>query len=201
MKRAVALAGFTLIELLVALAIFAVVALLAYGGLNSVLQARATVAAQAEELTRLQRGYHWLQQDIEQVVARPVRDAYGDTRGALLSLGTSGELLELTRGGWRNPTGQARASLQRVQYGLVDGRLLRRHWLVLDQVQGSEPVERELLNGVQRIEIRFMDADRNWHEQWPPANVEGDTGLPLAAEVNVVMDQWEELRWLFRLPG
>jgi general secretion pathway protein J len=200
MKRVVP-AGFTLIELLVALAIFAVVALLAYGGLNSVLEARTVVAAQAEELTRLQRGYRWLQQDIEQLVARPVRDAYGDTRGALLSLGTSGELLELTRGGWRNPTGQARASLQRVQYGLADGKLLRRHWLVLDQVQSSEPVERELLSGVRHIEIRFMDAERNWHQQWPPANVQGDPGLPLAAEVNLETDQWEALRWLFRLPG
>ena len=47
--------GFTLIELLVALAVFAVLAVMAYGGLNQVLMTRSVVDDQAEALRSLQR--------------------------------------------------------------------------------------------------------------------------------------------------
>ena len=182
------------------MAIFALIAVMAYGGLNTIMNTRAAVQAQADELKRLQLAYRLIQQDFQQISNRPIRDALGDERGAVLALGASAQLLELTRNGWRNPTGQARSSFQRVQYGLVDEELLRRHWLVLDQAQDSEPVERVMLEGVKEIEIRYMDSDQEWHAQWPPANKEGQT-VPLAAEVNLESTHWGELRWLFRVAG
>ncbi len=192
--------GFTLIELLIAMAIFALIAVMAYGGLNSIMNTRVAVQEQADELKRLQLAYRILQEDLQLISNRPIRDSLGDERGAVLALGASAQLLELTRNGWRNPTGQARSSFQRVQYGLVDEELLRRHWLVLDQAQDSASIERVLLDGVKELEIRYMDSDREWHTQWPPANKE-DQILPLAAEVNLESTHWGELRWLFRIAG
>jgi general secretion pathway protein J len=193
--------GFTLIELLIAMAIFAVVAMMAYGGLNTVMSTRVVVQQQAEALKRLQLAYRMMQQDLEQAVNRPIRDTLGGERGALLALGANTELLELTRNGWRNPINQPRSSLQRVQYGLVDEELRRRYWLVLDQAQDSEPVEQTLLDGVQRVEIRYMDSGRQWYDQWPPPNAQGPIGIPRAAEVNLELENWGKLRWLFRLAG
>lgn len=193
--------GFTLIELLIAMAIFALVAVMAYGGLNNIMNTRVAVQEQADELKTLQLAYRMIQQDLEQAVNRPIRDALGDQREAFRAQGDTLELLELTRMGWRNPTGQPRSSMQRVQYGVLDEELIRRYWLVLDQPQDSEPVERTLLEGVENIEVRYMDANQEWHAQWPPLNVEQPAPLPSAAEVNIELQNWGELRWLYRLAG
>ncbi|WJW75225.1 type II secretion system minor pseudopilin GspJ [Thiohalobacter sp. IOR34] len=192
--------GFTLLELLVAMAIFALLAMLAYGGLNNVLMTRAGVEAQAEALKRLQLGYRWLQRDLEQAVLRPVRDSLGDSRPALLAGGSFGTLLALTREGWSNPAGQPRSHLQRVVYRLEEDRLLRAYWPALDRAPGAEPLEAVLLEGVSRVELRFLDPAGEWRPQWPPANQQGEAGLPRAVELIVETDAWGALRWLFRLP-
>ena len=193
--------GFTLIELLVALAVFAVLAVMAYGGLNQVLMTRSAVDDQAEALRSLQRCYLVLARDIEGVVPRPVRDELGSERPALASGGgAAGALLELTRGGWRNPAGQPRSSLQRVAWRLDEERLVRYQWLVLDRVQDSQPLEQPVIEGVEQAEFRFLDREGQWQGQWPPPNVQGDAGLPRAVEVNLELERWGEIRWLFRLP-
>ena len=69
--------GFTLLELLVALAIFALVSVMAYGGLASVLDQQFATDEIAGQLARLQKTYLLLQRDFEQLVPRPVRDEYG----------------------------------------------------------------------------------------------------------------------------
>ncbi len=72
-KRTVCLpnsTGFTLLELLVALSIFSIVAVLAYGGLDSVLEQRILTEESAERLATLQKTYLIIQRDIEQLVPR-----------------------------------------------------------------------------------------------------------------------------------
>jgi len=66
--------GFTLLELLIALAIFSLIAVLAYSGLVSVLRVDAQVAQVTQQLTRLQLTFQRLQQDITQLVHRPIRN-------------------------------------------------------------------------------------------------------------------------------
>ena len=70
--------GFTLLELVVALAVFAVLATLAYGSLARLLYAREQLASRAEALGRLQLAYSLLERDCQALVARPVRDELGD---------------------------------------------------------------------------------------------------------------------------
>ncbi|MFP4682439.1 MAG: type II secretion system protein J, partial [Ectothiorhodospira sp.] len=70
--------GFTLLELVVTLALFALVSLMAYGGLRSVLETRQLTDAAAHRLARLQMTVTLLGRDLEQLARRPVRDAYGD---------------------------------------------------------------------------------------------------------------------------
>ena len=192
--------GFTLLEMLVAVAIFAILAVVAHSGLNSVLLTQARVEESARALTELQQAYRWLQRDLEQVVARPVRDELGGEQLALQAGSRYGVMLALTRGGWRNPAGQDRSTLMRVAYRLDDETLVRHQWLVLDRAQDSEPLDRELLEGVESLELRWLDSDGDWQPQWPPPNVPEDAGLPRAAEVILRLADRGELRWLFRLP-
>lgn len=179
--------GFTLLELLVALSIFALLAAMAYGGLNTVLKARAETDRQAERLTQLQNTFFWLGRDMEQTVNRPVRDEYGDPQAALSGVEIGDYRLALTHGGWRNPVDRPRSSLQRVAYGLRDEQLVRVYWNVLDRAQDSQPVENVLLDGVERLELRYLDTKKEWHDDWPPAitGTAPNTAPPLAVEVTI----------------
>ena len=193
--------GFTLLELLVALAIFALLAVMAYGGLASVLNTRAASDVHADELRALEFTFRNLQRDIEQWVPRDVRDPYGDSRPALRGGPAYGVLLELTRGGWRNPAGLQRSTLQRVSYRLQDGALIRDQWLVLDPAQDSAVLAQPLLEeGVESVFIKFYDGQGQWHDAWPPLNVQ-NPGTPRLAEVTIETERWGRLRWLFRFPA
>lgn len=199
--------GFTLIELLVALAIFGVLALLAYGGLGSMLNTRAMTDDRADALRDLQLAYRSLSRDIEDWVPRAIRDEFGQTRPALSAGEQFGVALELTRGGWRNPAEQARSTLQRVAYGVRDKQLFRSTWLSLDRSSDATPQEHPLLDGVTELRLRFLDINNVWQQTWPPQGQFTFTGAPTsplpprAIEVVMITDRWGELRWLFRLPG
>ncbi len=190
--------GFTLLELLVALLVFAVMSVLAYGGLRSVLDASSTTTAHMDRLTDLQRTFTALARDVEQLAGRDIRDEYGDRQPAV-SAGGDDRLLELTRAGWRNPAGQARSTLQRVAYRLDEGILYKMHWAVLDRALDNQPNEAELLDGVTEVELRFLDQALAWHGQWPPLGVE-DARLR-AIEVVLELEDWGKLRRLFQVVG
>src|SRR5699024_9960546 len=138
--------GFTLIELLVAIAVFAVMAAIAYGGLSSVIRTRESVGAALDRSKQLQMALWRLQQDFEQTVDRPTRGRFGDAAPALL--GRPGRGVTLTRDGWPNPLSQPRSTLQRVHYQVsADQHLVRSYYRVLDQAQDSNPVSTDLLDG------------------------------------------------------
>jgi general secretion pathway protein J len=194
-------AGFTLIELLIALAIFAVVAVLAYGGLNSVLNQRRGIEDRLGRIAMLQKAYMRMRGDFQQVRNRPVRDPYGDQLPALYVTPTA-PVLEFTRGGWRNPMFQPRATEERVSYRLADGKLLRDSWRVLDRVQGSEPIELVVLENVDELAWRFFAPDGTWAQDWPPPSQLGQQSTqvppPSAIEITMKTREWGDLRFLFR---
>lgn len=199
--------GFTLLELLVALAVFAILAAAAYGGLRNVLFTRAAVEAENRRLAAAQLTFHRLEQDIEQTVPRGIRDEYGDPQPALLGGELAGEVLMLTRAGWDNPLDQPRANLQRVAYRLRDGRLWRLYWEVLDRGGPIEPREIVLLDRVRELRVRFLDPDDAWRNDWPPPPASDEERkqqpdpLPRAVEISLTLEDWGEITRLLPLPG
>lgn len=185
--------GFTLLELIVAIAIFALVSVIAFSGLQTTLTTRDLVQAQAERLIELQRAFMLMQQDISQATDRGIRDRFGDVRGPML-LEVDG--LEWTRGGAPNPAGLPRSALQRVGYTLEDGALLRRQWQALDQPYDPVVRSRALLQDVEALEFRFLSDDKQWLETWPPA---GTGGLPRAIEVRLRLTDLGEVHRMFLL--
>ncbi len=194
--------GFTLLELLVAMAVFAVLAVMAYQGLNTVLATRDAVDRQADRLRALQTAWLAIGRDLQQAAARPVRDELGGELGPLKGGAGAIPLLEFTRAGYRNPAGLQRSTLQRVAYQLKLNELSRWRWRVLDRGQDSQPVERVLLSGVNAVTLRFLDEAREWQSTWPPANREGaEVALPRAVEVTLELEDWGRITRLFALPG
>lgn len=210
--------GFTLIELLIAMAVFAVMAGIAYGGLSSVLSTRDSINVALERSKTLQMATWRIQRDVEEIVNRPIRDRFGDTEPAILGSANLG--LTFTRDGWSNPLGEHRSTLQRVHYQLTDdNKLVRSYWRVLDQAQDSGTVDATLLEGVQAIEWRFLDSQGRWQDHWPPNGDFTTNGLsngasnsaqgtsaraqppPQAIELRLKTDTWGRLRLLFMIPG
>jgi len=197
-------AGFTLIELVVAIAIFAIMAAIAYGGLHNVLIARDQTEQNSKQLSQLQLAISWFGRDIEQIVDRGVRDEYGDPLPPVKGNDIDGYVLELTHTGWRNPANRARSSLQRVAYTLKDDKLIRAYWRVLDRAEDSKPLENVILNGVKAIEVRYLGANDEWHTSWPDsaAGRLGTTtpqpAIPRGIEVNIDTKQFGKITRLFQ---
>lgn len=195
--------GFTLLEVLIAIAIFALLAMATYRMFDSVLQVDRGQREQELRLRELTRAMAAFERDLLQVRVRPVRDPLGDPQPALLGDNGRDVYVEFTRSGWRNPLGQARATLQRVRWQLEGERWQRLYWPVLDQAQDSQPRVQQALEGVKRFELRFLDEEGRWLQNWPPANSDAEESmslLPKAVELVIEHRHYGELRRLWRLP-
>lgn len=196
--------GFTLLEVIIVVLIFAIMSAMAYGGLNSVLKTRVAVEASMQRTADLQRAYMRMRSDFQNLAIRPIRDNFGDTQPALL--GSRDNVVEFTRGGWRNPLYLPRSSFERVAYRLTDHKLERASYRVLDRAQDSEPVRIPLLDNIDDFKLRYMDESREWVEQWPVQNASNSSGNatdpkpPLAVELTLVTKDLGELRFVFK-PG
>lgn len=115
--------GFTLLELLVAMAIFALSAWLAYGGLRQVLAGRDVLLPKLAEQTAVWRALGLMTSDLDNLAPRPIRDALGGPRPALESGGASDSLLELTRRDPARALLASRSELCRISYRLENGQL------------------------------------------------------------------------------
>jgi len=189
--------GFTLLELLIAMAIFAIMAALAYGGLASVLTARENISAEATRLRNIQQLMLMLERDLDQLADRSMRDEYGDRQPALRG---GEDWFEFTRSGWSNPAEQLRSDLQRVAYTLRERRVIRAYWQVLDRAQDSAPLEMTLLDPVLNLRLRYLDANRQWLADWPPPTIEAAAEtLPIALELHLELEDWGNLTRLFRI--
>ena len=190
-------------ELLVALVIFAIMSAIAYSGLQTILNTRAKTDISAAKLKDLQTTMLFLKQDIEQAIARDVRDGYGTSQHALIG-GTSGLYqLELTRAGNSNPLGIPRSNLKRIAYSLVNNEFFRLSWKHLDRPQEITPGKFKLLDNVSSFEVRYLDQKQEWQSSWPPTPSmdQSSPDLPVAIEITLTLEQWGEIKRLFLIAG
>ena len=183
--RNIRTSGFTLLEMVVAVAIFAIMAAIAYTGLNQTIKIGNQVSESNQRLSELQFALSYFSRDWLQVSSRKVRNQYGDEESNIVLEDNS---ISFTRGGWANLLQRKRSNLQRVQYLVVDNKLLRRHWLSLDQGIGEEPFDSVLLNNVNALEIQFVDALEKSIDTWPDELVR-DERRPIALRISVDISQ------------
>lgn len=195
--------GFMLIEVLVALAVFGVMTVLAYQALGQSLSNAEMLTERLDRIQAIQRTMGLLGRDLTQAAPRPVRDLLGD--GFLPSMRTSLNeefALELTRGGWPNPAGLPRGTLQRVAWRIEDGELLRYHWTVLDPTLSDVPVITQLIDDVDSILFRYRSHSGEWTELWPPSESQGAVAArirPQIVEVVLTLPDEGEIRRFFEV--
>lgn len=183
--------------------IFVILSAIAYGGLSSVLRSRESAEAHLNRLQALQTTFLYLKKDIEQVAMRPIRDELGEKLPVVKGGGTGGIILECTRGGWHNPAGLPRSTLQRVAYDDAGDTLYRYYWRVLDRAPDAKPIRRKLFKGIKQIDIRFLDENQNSHDHWPLVQDKEKTEenvLPRAIVLTLEVEDMGEFKRWFKLP-
>jgi general secretion pathway protein J len=187
--------GFSLIELLVALVVFATMAALAYGGLNSVARTRSELARQQDAFRDLTRAIEKLNRDIGEAVARTIRDPSGNPLPALI--GTA-DHIELTRVGFANPQAEPRSNLERVLFERDAGTLKRGRYLVLDRAPTTTPEITDLHVAVTDFRLRYLGGDNRWLDVWPPPQTD-PAQLPRTIEWHVQTHDYDEIAGIVEL--
>lgn len=199
--------GFTLIEVLVAMAITAVVAVMAYYGIDSAIRLSQAAEQETDYLRQVNRAFDVIGKDLRQIIGRQVRDPNGEGHlSALILDNEQEERLQFTRLGWTNPEPRRfqRSQLQRVHYRYEDEKLIRVSWQMLDAYLDSKEQQVTLLENVTDLSIRVLQqADvsqlqqgslgsnvtinftgsahaEEWEEVWPPTS---DIGIVQASSV------------------
>ena len=190
--------AFTLIEVLVALAVFGVMTIVAYMVLGQTLANADMLTERMDRLKAIQQTIRLLDSDLMQSAPRPVRDILGDGYQPAIRTSLASEYaLEVTHGGWTNPAGMPRGTLQRSAYRIEDNELVRYHWRVLDRTINNEPIATVLLEDVEGIEFRYVTSNDEVSDQWPPINVPGPAGFrlrPRAVEIILTLPDEGEIR-------
>lgn len=193
--------GFTLIELLVALFVFAILAVTAYRGLNTVTQTRAHLDQETRKWQALERFFARLDGETAQVLQRPVRTANGMEAPAWVgSPSATGNVedvqLAFTHNGGFDTEG-APLPPQRIGYRLRKDKLELLRWTALDSAPYNAPSVDTVLDGVREFNVRHLNSHLAWESQWPPRVA--DAALPKGVEVELVLKSGERLTRFFSL--
>lgn len=187
--------GFTLIEVMIALLIFGLIAAAAGVMLSFSVRAQQRTIARLDDIGAVARMGALLNSDLAQATDRPTRETDGQQTPAF-SGGADGAAvpaLRLVRGGWANLDGDLRPSLQRVEYQLRDGQLLRVTYPMLDGAAPAEPLV--VLGNVASLAIQYR-INGSWVDQWDDA-MRRVAPLPDALAIDVTRGDGRRYRQSF----
>jgi len=188
--------GFSLIELLVAMAIFSVMAALAYGGLNSIARTRGELARQEDAFRDLMRAVAMFDRDLREAVPRPVLGNVGQAVPAMIGTAAG---IEFTRVGFANPQAEPRANLERVVYALDDGALKRGRYAVLDRAATTVPELSALRGDVTDLRLRYLDRGGRWSDAWPLPQAPDPNLLPRAVQWRITTRDYGDIERIVEL--
>ncbi len=189
--------GFTLLELLIAMIIFSFMSIMAYSGLINVFKSNKAISSMEDRLKTLKRTMMFFERDMHQLVLRRRHSGYGHSEyvPALVSGLDAEGVLEFTSAGVSNPLDLVRSSLQRVRYVLEDKKLTRLSWKLVDHMD-AEPVSMMLLDNVESFELRFLNKNGVWQDNWGASN---NKDLPVAVELTLEHSSWGKIKRLISI--
>jgi len=208
--------GFTLVEMLVAIAIFAVLSMMAYGGLNTVLNTQQQLDAEMQRLREIQRTFMFLGGDLRQTAERHIRNPLSPPQdNALITTNIHASQdfkIELTRAGYPNPLLLQRSHLQRVAYLVKDDNLYRYTWPVLDRAQDTLPNISRLCTKITDMRFQFYPVPPpqvannpnpppppDPSPEWPPFGTTPNPFLPAYVAVTLEFEDWGEVTRLYAI--
>jgi general secretion pathway protein J len=185
--------GFTLLELLVAIGIMAMISIIAWRGLASLIATRDRLAPETDDVRSLLTGFGQMQLDLAQA-----------TSPALLNLGGSPVRMQVMDG---SPTllilrvapslPDGASAVQQVIYSVQDGRLVRQATTParsLGTISNALPTGLPLIAGVASIQVRFWRPAQGW-----VVPAEADPRSAPGVEVEITRGDGSHLRRVMRV--
>jgi general secretion pathway protein J len=195
--------GFTLIELLVALAIFAIMAGIAYRGLGDALDLRARIVDDNRKWREVALAFALIERDVSAAADRVAR-----SRDDLPLPPFAGNAPELSRDAAAfefSRMGDGDTPARRVGYRLNGTNLELLAYPAIDAAPRDEAAIFALLTGVQSMAARFLDDKGDWQSRWPApsapnAGAAKKNPLPRAVALTVTLVNGEDMTRVFALP-
>lgn len=191
--------GFTLIEVLVAILILAIMAVVAYRGLSVVLDTQRQVTQVNDTWRAYVLAFTQIGMDVGAAAPFPSSDGLRQeppVMGLATPDAADGAQLSMTVMGDPDHPG-ARNDLRRVGYRLRHGRLEYMLWP--DRNGGPQaPRVVTLMDGVEKLQFRYMDANNTWQVVWPTAAAQ--SGLPRGLEVTLQAKGKAPITRVYALP-
>lgn len=180
--------GFTLIEVLVALVLLSLLAVTSYRALNSVLETDARGRSEQAFWQQLAGCWPRIAADLQDAV--PVRLPTAE-RGVFVTQRTPAGAVSFSLN--RQIPQDAGGGLQQLRYAFSAGRLTRD--AAGSAAGAANRSVQILLEGVERMEFRYMDGTGRWLPDWSPSAAE----LPRAIEFLMSWPDGRHLRRVFRI--
>jgi general secretion pathway protein J len=183
--------GFTLVEALLALAIFGVIAVLAYRATSSLSEGEARLSAEAQRWRALETLFARFEADIRQAVPRSARVGSGREPAWIGTAYDGHSAVVFTRAGSEFALEPGPAG-QRLGYRLGGNTLELAYWPVIDHAD-PKPVVYPLVTGVTGFELEYLTRDGQWRARWP---LLGEDDLPRAVRLTLTLDDGARIdRW------
>jgi general secretion pathway protein J len=201
--------GFTLVEILIAVAIFAVMSVMAYRGLDTALKGGERITEENRKWRELNQFFGRLENDFASLNQRSVRGTNGSNvlppvLARTNSLNANEPPLSFTRAGLPGSEGTL-AAPQRFGYRLRENVVELLLWPVLDQGTRTEPTPYKLLGQVSELGFRFLDQRGQWLDLWPQpqagAQQQAQAPLPRAIDVTITLASGERMNRIFVIHG
>lgn len=188
--------GLTLVELIIAVALLAVLTVMAYRGLDSMMRSNDRTLAETERWRNTTLLLERFAADVSQPARRQIRAGNGELLPAwwgraLPEPAGSESQLEFTR---KSPPGQDES---RLGYRLHGGNVELLIWRVLDRAPGTSAEAYTLLTNVRALRFRHLDAKGIWQEEWPTSKAEP---LPRAVAIELTLAEGPTVTRIFALP-
>ena len=192
--------GFTLLEVLVALAVFAIVAALAYRGLDSIATTRARLDQEMRMWRRLELVFERVNLDVTQVAPRSWKDSSDKERSAVQgTTSTTGSecQLDILRFGPDHMPVHVRYSFSNNQFLLT---VVADADTIIARGAGMAHYNSNvLLDHVERCEMSFLDSTNTWQSHWPVSSA-ADRTRPRGIRLRLTLTGQGQFERLFYLP-
>ena len=185
--------GFTLIEVMISLLIFGLLAAAGVSLLSFAVRAQGATGAKLDQVSAMNRLSSILTADLAQVSIRQTRGQGGEMLPVFVgeSGGNGATMLRFVRDGWSNLDDAPRASAQKVEYGVMDGALVRIAYPMLDGATALPPTA--MLDHVRQVALRYR-INGAWSDRWTGTP---QFPVPAALELRVLRDNGIETRQVF----
>lgn len=193
--------GFTLLEMLVALVILALISVLTYRGLTTVLQARAHLDQENRKWREVALLFARIEQDFSMLAKRSVHDENNLIAAPFvakpIALAVQDAQLMFTRMGYPEQA-NALAGPLRCGYRLRGATVEQLLWPAPDNAPRAEPTVNRLLENVSAMEFQYLDRAGAWHARWPLPG--SNRAYPSAVQVVLELKSKERVTRFFALP-